>query len=435
MSTWRRPCWKTRPAEASPWSFTDLIGSPYPRPYQYEAYAVFRGYGYHGQLVEAPTGSGKTMIGMMCIQDWLNDLRPGQSILVLVPTSNYLQQWTGELCYKSIGLRLSPEMVFAGTPNQLERFQKRTGSHPAILLMTYTALSQAGSAVGKGGFDIDSIEMFLQGANVQYVILDEVHKVAENLKSVSSDVIRLMLDWLNDGSLQRLIGFTGTAEAYRSRFEQLGLQLVYSIPIDELIAAGYVAPFAELGAPFSYSERERRIRDLLDRYKEQASALHGSGGRRTGCARWFAEIPMDERLSIGHELLNMYHGRKDWQSALPKRLAGWESGGSLALTEAKLVSMVQIARSGPTRTWCGRPAPTRPSSVQLVAKINDIRTQLTELIYLPSTLKRLQTAWFHQPFRCRKPAPGPCKMPHLRQPATKRSRTAWLRLSSACTRA
>jgi hypothetical protein len=255
-----------RTAEASPWSFVDLIASPYPRPYQYEAYAVFRGYGYDGQLVEAPTGSGKTMIGMMCAQDWLGTLRPGQSILILVPTSNYLQQWTGELCYKQIGLRLSPEMVFSGTPGQLERFQKRTGSHPAVLLMTYTALSQAGSGIGKGGFDADSIEMFLQGANVRYVILDEVHKVAESLNSVSADVIRLMIEWLRDGSLRGLIGFTGTAEAYRSRFAKLGLQLVYSIPIDELIAAGFVAPFAELGAPFSYSARERRIRDLLDGY-------------------------------------------------------------------------------------------------------------------------------------------------------------------------
>jgi hypothetical protein len=267
-----------RVPETSPWSFTDLIGSPYPRPYQYEAYAVFRGYGYHGQLVEAPTGSGKTFIGMMCIQDWLKNLTPGQSILVLVPTSNYLQQWSGELCYKPIGLRLSPEMVFAGTPNQLERFKKRTGSHPAVLLTTYTALSQAGSAIGKGGFDIDSIEMFLQGANVQYVVLDEVHKVAENLKSVSSNVIRLMLEWLHDGSVRGLIGFTGTAEAYRSRFAKLGLQLVYSIPIDELIAAGFVAPFAELGAPFAYSARERRIRagPLQGPYQ----CLHGPGGRQ-----------------------------------------------------------------------------------------------------------------------------------------------------------
>jgi superfamily II DNA or RNA helicase len=378
---------------AGSWSFADLIGSPYPRPYQYEAYAVFRGYSYQGQLVEAPTGSGKTMIGMLCIQDWLKDLRPGQSILILVPTSNYLQQWTGELCYKPIGLRLSPEMVFAGTPSQLERFQKRTGSHPAILLMTYTALSQAGSAIGKGGFDVDSIEMFLQGANVQYVILDEVHKVAENLKSVSSDVIRLMMDWLQDGSLQRLIGFTGTAEAYRARFAKLGLQLVYSIPIDELIAAGYVAPFAELGAPFSYSTRERRIRDLLDQYKALTSAfLDLVGGSRLRA--WFAEIPMQQRTTIGHHILNMYQGRKDWQPALAKRLADWEKGDNLLLTEARLVAILQIARQWTDQDLAQQAQADPAAFQQLVAEINAIRTELAGLIYLPATLKRLETPGF-----------------------------------------
>jgi superfamily II DNA or RNA helicase len=382
-----------RAVEASPWTFTDLIGSPYPRPYQYEACAVFRGYGYHGQLVEAPTGSGKTMIGMMCLQDWLQDLRPGQSILILVPTSNYLQQWTGELCYKPIGLRLSPEMVFAGTPNQLERFQKRTGSHPAVLLMTYTALAQAGSAVGKGGFDVDSIEMFLQGANVRYVILDEVHKVAENLKSVSADVIRLMLEWLHDGSLEGLVGFTGTAEAYRSRFARLGLQLVYSIPIDELVAAGFVAPFAELGAPFSYSERERRIRDLLDLYKARTlDFMEMVGGGRLRA--WFAGIPMEERVAMGHELLNMYQGRKDWASALPKRLAGWESGGSLQLTETKLVTLVQIARRWSDGDLVRESGADPEALADLVAGLHEIRAQLAELIYLPSTLKRLQMPGF-----------------------------------------
>ena len=379
--------------DTGPWTYTDLIGSPYPRPYQYEAYAVFRGYGYHGQLVEAPTGSGKTMIGMMCIQDWLKNLRAGQSILILVPTSNYLQQWTGELCYKSIGLRLSPEMVFSGTPSQLERFQKRTGSHPAVLLMTYTALAQAGSAIGKGGFDVDSIEMFLQGANVQYVILDEVHKVAESLNSVSSDVIRLMLEWLHDGSLKGLVGFTGTAEAYRARFAKLGLQLVYSIPIDELVAAGFVAPFAELGAPFSYSARERRIRDLLDSYKAKTSAfteLVGSDRLRA----WFAGLPMDERAAIGHEFLNMYAGRKDWQSTLPKRLAEWESGGSLQLTEMKLVTTLQIARQWPDADLVREAGADEEAFTQLVAEIEGIRSELMELIYLPVTLERLQRPGF-----------------------------------------
>ena len=70
------------------------------------------------------------MIGMLCIQDWLRTLRPGQSILVLVPTSNYQQQWIGELCFNRIGLRLPPELVFSGTPGQLERFKRRTGQPP-----------------------------------------------------------------------------------------------------------------------------------------------------------------------------------------------------------------------------------------------------------------------------------------------------------------
>ncbi|MEZ4639485.1 MAG: hypothetical protein R2856_31755 [Caldilineaceae bacterium] len=66
--------------------------------------------------MEAPTGSGKTLIGMMCIQDWLRSLRAGRSILILVPTSNYLQQWAGELCYKRIGLNLSPRWFSPAHP-------------------------------------------------------------------------------------------------------------------------------------------------------------------------------------------------------------------------------------------------------------------------------------------------------------------------------
>jgi len=383
--------------DAGSWRHADLIGSRYPRPYQYEAYAVFRGYGYHGQLVEAPTGSGKTLIGMMCIQDWLKTLRSGQSILILVPTSNYQQQWTGELCYQPIGLRLSPEMVFSGTPNQLERFQKRSGSHPAIVLMTYTALAQAGSAVGKGGFDVNSIETFLQGANVQYVVLDEVHKVAENPRSVSADVTRLMLEWLHDRSLRGLIGFTGTAEAYRARFARLGLQLVYSIPIDELIAAGFVAPFAELGAPFSYSARERRIRELLDGYKAGVTAfMQLLGGDRVRA--WLADIPLEQRLDLGHELLNMARGNKEWRTTLSKRLSAAETGGEIKLTELKMVSLIQITRQWSDADMAQAAGVDAQAFAHLVAHLKTIRSDLAELIYLPSTRKHLRQTGFSSHF-------------------------------------
>jgi len=379
------------------WQHADLVNSPYPRPYQYEAYAVFRGYGYQGQLVEAPTGSGKTMIGMMVIQDWLRNLRSGQSILILVPTSNYLQQWIGELCYKPIGLNLSPEMVFAGTPNQLERFIKRTGSHPPIILTTYTALAQAGSGKGKGGFDIDSIEMFLQGANIQYVILDEVHKVVEDMKRVSSSVARLMVEWLEDGSVRGLIGFTGTAEAYRDRFTQLGLHLVYNIPIDELVAAGFVAPFAEMGAPFSLSSRERHIRHLLDGYKGKMVEFMGMIGSERLRA-WFAAIPMAERLRIGHDILNMYRARKDWRPALEKRLRSWEQGGDLKLTETKLVIITQMVNRWSDEAMARAAGVAEADFGRLLGEINALRAALAELIFLPTTLRRLNASGFGATF-------------------------------------
>lgn len=386
--------------KTSPWRHADLLGSPIPRPYQYEAYAMFRGGGYQGLIVESPTGSGKTMIGQMCIQDWLHTLKPGQSVLVLVPTSNYQQQWIGELCYLPFGLRLSPEVIFAGTPNELERFQKRTGQHPAVLIMTYTALSQTGSGIGKGGFDIDSIEMFLQGANVKYVVLDEVHKVVEDLRSVSADVTRLMVQWLEDTSLRGLIGFSGTAEAYRRRFNELKLKLVHNIPLEDLIAYGYVAPFAEFGVPFSNSARERRVRDLLDEYKErlrQHFALVGVGTLRD----LFAQVPLEERVAIARDHLNMLPADKDREGALTRKMRDWERGSreTLNISDAKLVTILQIATGLSdsdlmVRSNADQSALDWDGFWRIWNEIDAIRKELSTLIYLPRTVELLQTAEF-----------------------------------------
>ena len=75
---------------------------------------------------------------------------------MLVPTVNYQQQWVGELCYKETGLKLPPHLVFTGTPGQVEIVRARTGVMPAVLIMSYPALAQTGSGVGKGGFDQNS---------------------------------------------------------------------------------------------------------------------------------------------------------------------------------------------------------------------------------------------------------------------------------------
>ena len=393
----------------SPWRHVDLIGSSHIRPYQYETFAIFRGYGYRGQVIEAPTGSGKTMIGMMCIQDWLRSMPEGQSILVLVPTVNYQQQWVGELCYKPFGLRLSSHQVFTGTPASLEAVRKRTALAPCVIVMTYTALAQTGSGIGKGGFDQDLIEMFLQGNNIQYVIFDEVHKVVEDVRSVSADVTHVLMDWVHDGSLKGAIGFSGTAAAYRARFAQLGLQLVYILSAAELIAYGFVAPFAECGVPFAYSDREQHIRNLLDTYKallREFVALIGGANLR----RWFAEIPMEERVALGRDLLRMYGGygrQKERGEALMKRFESWERGGELSLTELPLISLVQLAKGWSdehlvrtaTETDTGEGGEGRVANAnedgkvarfhEILREIHRIRDELKPLIYLTETLRRL----------------------------------------------
>jgi hypothetical protein len=384
---------ESRAARGGPWRHADLIGSPYPRPYQYEAFAVFRRSGYRSTLVESPTGSGKTLIGMLCIQDWLQSLRPGQSILVLVPTANYQQQWVGELCYKPIGLRLPPEVVFSGTPNELERFQRRTGGPPAIILKTYAALAQTGSGVGKGGFDVDSIEMFLQAANVRYVALDEVHKVVEDMSSVSADVTRQLVEWQRDGSIAGLIGFSGTAEAYRPRFAELGLNLAHGIPLDALIGCGFVAPFVEFGTGFANSVRERQIRDLLDDYKSELLGwLEMIGGRRLRA--WFGDVPLDDRVAIGRRLLRMYPGRADGDAATAKRMMGWETGESLTISETPLVTIAQVARGWSDDDLVREAGVDADAAATVRERLLDIRRRLAELIYLPSTVALLERPGF-----------------------------------------
>jgi hypothetical protein len=379
---------------ASGWQHFDLLNSQYPRPYQYEAYTVFRASGYQGELIEAPTGAGKTMIGMLCVQDWLRTLRSGQSILVLVPTSNYQQQWIGELCFNPIGLGLPPELVYAGTPGQLENFKRHSGSQPAILLMTYASLAQTGSGVGKGGFDVDSIETFLQLANVQYVVFDEVHKVVEDMHSVSADVARQLTEWLRDGSVHGLIGFSGTAEAYRPRFAELGMRLAHSIPLDTLIGYGYVAPFAELGVPYANSARERRIRDLLDEYK--ACLLDFVDKLGPSHLRYLlAEIPPDQRVSIGRTWLGMYHGRKDAVVATTHRMREWEEGtGPIGLAESAIVSVIQIAYHWSDLDLARYAGLDIDTYERLHQRLERIRSDLSKLIYVPATVALLQVPGF-----------------------------------------
>jgi superfamily II DNA or RNA helicase len=385
----------------SAWHQFDLIGSSIPRPYQRDAFTIFRGYGYQGQLIEAPTGSGKTLIGMMAIQDWMTSMSSGESILILVPTVNYEQQWIRELCYKPIGLHLSPDDVYAGTPIGYKD-ERKSGSSPPILVMTYTSLAQLGSPRGKGGFDRISVEKFLQGSNIRYVIFDEVHKVVDNIDSVSAGITKLLLEWMQDGSLEGLIGFSGTATAFRQRFHDLGLQLVYNMPAADLIAYGFVAPFAEFGLPFTQSVRERNVLSLLDVYKSSIKEFIDALGS-TNLRTTFSQIPIDKRITIGRDILGIYAGRKDQDIALAQRYREWENGEELNLSEMQLVSIIQIADNLSDTALIDKMVTSlafderrerKSKFASTLAVLFKLRQKMAGLVFSPDIAKRLETQGF-----------------------------------------
>jgi len=333
------------------WPHAELAGSAHPRPYQRLLHAIFRAHRYAAQVIEAPAGSGKTLVGMLCIEDWLRTMAPGESILVLVPTASYQRQWVGELCLKPVGLRMAPHLVFAGTPGRIGPMRAK-GMAPSILVLTYGALARLASGEGRGGFDGDAIERLLQANNVRHVILDEAHKVAADLDSATAATARVFVRWLKDGSLASLIGFSGTLAGYERQLSALGLTLASVLPSTELIAQGWVAPFAEFGAPFNYSERELRILAYVDSYRALLRQyLAGLDAGRVRAA--FAGIPLAERVRLG-TMLGMYAGRSDAAERIQTRMREWESGPGLGLNDIRLLAILQLANGWPDARLVGQ---------------------------------------------------------------------------------
>ena len=171
------------------------------------------------------------------------------------------------------------------------------------------------------------------------------------------------------------------------------MRLAHSIPLDTLIGYGYVAPFAELGLPFANSARERRIRDLLDVYKAtllEYVAWLGASRLRA----WFAEIPLEERVAIGRTSFGMYRGRADAAEATGKRMREWEKAGEIGIAEAPIVSIVQLARGWSDVELVQHAGLDSSRFEEIRSRLEQIRADLARLIYLPSTVARLQLPGF-----------------------------------------
>jgi len=367
----------------------DIINSPIPRPYQLEAYYMFKGDNYNASVIDSPTGSGKTLMGMMCIQDWLRTLRPNESILVLVPTQNYQSQWVDSICFNEIGLQISPNFVFSGTISQLENFISKTREIPPIIILTYTSLAQVLGAKTKKEKELKQLINWL---GIRSVIFDEAHKIVEQEGSATFEVAKRLVKLYKGAHIENLIGFSGTAKAYEKAFKKLGMKLIYIVPEKELVLHGFVAPIAELGVTFAYSGRERAIRDLHNEIKANMKEIWSYFGYNN-LRREFQKIPLNERLFICKELLGMYQSYRNELATekLKAKFADWapkKDKGPLTLADVNLVQAVQIY-NGWSDISLAANAVHKNAAREVVNETEKLVLHLEQLIRIPSLKKMI----------------------------------------------
>lgn len=369
----------------------DIINSPIPRPYQLEAYYMFKGEKYNGNIIDSPTGSGKTLMGMMCIQDWIRKLRINESILVLVPTQNYQSQWVDSICFNEIGLQVSPSFVFSGTITQLESFIQKTREIPPIIILTYTSLAQVLGAKTKKEKELKQLINWL---GIRHVIFDEAHKIVEQEGSVTNEVAKRLVKIFKGAHIENLIGFSGTAKAYEKDFKKLKLKLIYIVPEKELIMHGFVAPIAELGVTFAYSGREKAIRELHNELKMNMKQLWNYFGDNN-LRKEFQKIPMNDRLFICKELLGMYQSyRRDMiNEKLKSKFLDWSPNkekGPLSLIDTNLVQTVQIYNGWSDISLAYNSQHTNAAR-EIVEETEQLVMRLEQLIRIPSLQKMIKS--------------------------------------------
>ncbi|MCG3253393.1 MAG: DEAD/DEAH box helicase family protein [Candidatus Heimdallarchaeota archaeon] len=367
----------------------DIINSPIPRPYQLEAYYMFKGEHYNASIIDSPTGSGKTLMGMMCIQDFLRTLRKGESILIVVPTQNYQSQWVDSLCFNEIGLQISPTFVFSGTITQLENFITKTREIPPIIILTYTSLAQILGAKTKKEKEL---KVLINWLGIRSVIFDEAHKVVEQESSATYEVTKRIVKLYKGAHIENLIGFSGTAKAYEKAFKRLGLKLIYVVPEKELVLHGFVAPIAELGVTFAYSGREKAIREIHNEIKVNMKQIWSYFGYNN-MRREFQKIPMNDRLFICKELLGMYQSyRSDMVTEkLKAKFADWAPSrekGPLTLSDANLVQAVQIYNGWSDISIAYNSTHTNAAR-EIVEETEQLIMRLEQLIRIPSLRKMI----------------------------------------------
>lgn len=220
------------------------------RPWQLQALRAWAAAEHRG-VVEAVTGSGKTMVGVHAMNRCLGN---GGEVLVLVPTIDLAQQWLAK-CAQLLGASVSIGVVGAGS--------KDARGASALTISTVQSAYRSPLVASRPA---------------SLLIADEVHRLG-------ADQFGLSLD----ASWRWRLGLTATwvrpDGAHETVLRPYFGPPVYSLGYEDAVAAGTIAPFevvlgrvvmgAEAATSYSnFDNQMQSIRGQLQRMR----ALRGGGG-------------------------------------------------------------------------------------------------------------------------------------------------------------
>tara|TARA_Y100000034_G_C6901817_1_gene417280 strand:+ start:1893 stop:3017 length:1125 start_codon:yes stop_codon:yes gene_type:complete len=181
-------------------------------PWQVEGLQVWEENKYVG-AIEAPTGSGKTFLGLEAIS-----LFNKSKVLIIVHTEALLHQWKiriKEFLDINVGL-------LGGGYNINDE------------LVTIAIINSVRDLKGKA-FDL--------------LIIDELHHLA------SQENIKL----LHNNSFQRILGLSATVERTDERHELLELPIIYKYSQEKAIKEKILAPYQVLDIPVDLTEEDKQL--------------------------------------------------------------------------------------------------------------------------------------------------------------------------------
>ena len=226
-------------------------------------------------IVEMPTGTGKTIVGLLAIEEVLKE-EPDASILIVCHSRAILNQWREEIIRKFGLTRANPERNFENSIYvEAEKGENAKISFETIQSLQRKLSPEAISILNMGSKNpsfeqnlnkynriiIDSIKKELEYIYyADLLIIDEVHH------SISGPAFRKILEVTKD---KRRLGLTATIKGKdipKRIFEDSGIRVVYTYTFNQALEDGLIPRFDWKIVPVELTIPEEKEYNKISKY-------------------------------------------------------------------------------------------------------------------------------------------------------------------------